>query len=212
MRLRQVIRRACTLLAAAAAAVPLATGTALGDGGGGANNVVSVVNSAGTLLRGHAQVAFFGGDNSQSSNIASALSQNCTGCHTRAVAVQELVLTGDPSQFAPSNAASAVNSGCEGCDTVAYAYQDVIQSSRGAYLTPQVQAQVQDLESQIAAAASDLSISDTPYTAADGSVHSPLTDKLESLAGQLDAVVRDGLVSDGSGVYRTATYRQAPTQ
>lgn len=188
-------------------AVAVTPGSASADvQGGGANNVVNVINTAGSSLRSHVQLAFSGGPNNLSSNVADALSQNCLGCHTRAVAIQEVVVTGDPTYFSPRNAASAINASCTGCDTFSYAYQNVIQTSAGVHLSPAVAAQVSDLTAQIDAAVGDPALSDIP--SADGS--SPLTSTLDDLAHQLDQVVESGLTANGAAVLGDAAYREAP--
>ena len=176
--------------------------------GGGANNVVTVLNTSGTMLRGHAEIGFFGGDNTQSSNVATALSHDCTGCHSRAVAVQEVVLTGSPSSVSPTNAATAVNSACEGCDTVAYAYQNVFWSTNGASLAPGARQQAAELTARIAVVAADDSVSDVPFVDSDGRVHSDLTDALDALARQLDLVVEQGLVATGTTIVSNEAHRQ----
>jgi hypothetical protein len=211
------VKRPVSVVLLSLLAILLTTGTASADvSGGGANNVVNVVNDTGTILRGHGAIAVFGGDSSQSSNVASALSQNCTGCHSRAVAVQELVVTGDPSDFRPTNAASAVNAACTGCTTVAYAYQNVIQSTPGATLSAATRQQATGLVLRIQAVAADPSVSDIPYCAPDcvpgvSDLSSPLTDTLDALTAQLDQVVQNGLVRNGSGVLDTEAHRLAPT-
>src|SRR5689334_5612807 len=92
------LRRAVTAIASGTLLGMYAPVAASADSsGGGANNVVMVVNTASSMLRGHSEVVFFGGDSLRSTNIASAASHDCSGCHSRAVAVQEVIVTGAPS-------------------------------------------------------------------------------------------------------------------
>jgi putative peptide zinc metalloprotease protein len=50
---------------------------------------------------------------------------SCDGCETVAVAIQVVLVTGDPSVVAPENVAIAVNDNCDLCTTMALAYQFV---------------------------------------------------------------------------------------
>lgn len=193
-----------TIAAAASLALSSVTPAYAGTpSGGGGSNVVNVINSSGTAYRDHTKVTTYSGDSSQSSNVASALSRYCTGCRTRAVAVQVLIVTGNPTLFAPHNAASAVNYYCTACDTYAYAWQDVFQSAPGAKLSPSGQQAVADIQAQIDALTRDASISDVPYRGADGYLHDDLTDALNALTARLHNVVRDDLVAT-SGVIASA--------
>lgn len=53
---------------------------------------------------------------------------SCEGCETVAVAIQVVLVSGDPSVVAPQNVAVAVNDDCDVCTTLAYAYQFVFGS------------------------------------------------------------------------------------
>ncbi|HEX6596883.1 MAG TPA: hypothetical protein VF045_08105, partial [Acidimicrobiales bacterium] len=50
---------------------------------------------------------------------------SCTDCETVAVAIQIVLVSGDPDVVAPQNVAVAVNDDCELCLTLALAYQYV---------------------------------------------------------------------------------------
>lgn len=198
------MKRAATVFAAIAmAGLPL-TGTAFADtpAGGGADNVVNAINNTGgTMYRAHTQIAFVGGNDVQPSNIADAVSTNCTGCRTRAVAVQIVIATGGPLLFTPADYAASFNSSCTACDTAAVAYQDVIQAGPGAHLTDGAEQQIGAIEAQITTDATDPTLSDSQMAA-----------DVNALGAELGSVVKTDLVSDGSGVLGDTVNEQAPVQ
>jgi len=85
------------------------TPLAAADTAGGANNVVLVSNTVdgATASRSRLAVAHDPADTVANQNIASATGNDCNGCRTVAVAMQLVVVEGDPSTFAPANAAVA---------------------------------------------------------------------------------------------------------
>jgi hypothetical protein len=189
---------------ALATAVPCAT-AATADTGGGANNVVIVKATAdgATQARSHVQVVPVAGDTVASANIAAATATACTGCRASAVAVQVLLVTGDPSVFTPGNAATAVNAGCNGCGTFAYAWQYVLQTSGPVFLSPTGRLEVLQLQQEIddAVAASD-------PTSLDDDLR--LTAQLDTLTAQLKSVVDSevqaaGVEAHGSPVAQVTT-------
>lgn len=203
MNMSRSVRRKCTLVAfvllvltisAAAPTIAAAdTDGATIPNGGGANNVVLAPTFAdgSTLVRSHLQVAQAGGNTIASSNIASALATGCTGCHSTAVAVQVVLVTGDPQYFTPANAATAVNSGCTSCGTFAYAWQYTPQVDRPVMLTPEGRQQVQELRAEIDATAASI----VPATLADDLL---LQADLDALTSQLKDVIDSEVVHAGA--------------
>jgi hypothetical protein len=59
---------------------------------------------------------------------AAVAAASCVSCETVAIAIQVVLVTGDPSVFTPTNLALALNVGCSGCQTLASAYQYVLQT------------------------------------------------------------------------------------
>jgi putative peptide zinc metalloprotease protein len=53
---------------------------------------------------------------------------SCTSCQTTAIAIEIVLITGDPSTVTPTNVAIAVNEMCNLCDTFASAYQFVVST------------------------------------------------------------------------------------
>lgn len=126
--------------------------------GGGANQVVLAQTTADNplLVRSGLQVSQVGGGTVTSANIATALATDCTGCHSTAVAVQVVFVTGSPQYYTPANAASAVNGGCTGCGSFAYAWQYVVQTNGPVLLTPFARQQLQTLRQEISDTASSV--------------------------------------------------------
>src|SRR5919205_1364156 len=122
-------RRILTLVFAAVLALAIAVMPA---GAVGGNNVVIVDNTTDgqTLASSSTQVIPVSMDTITSGNVAIAMNTACVGCHSSAVAVQVLIVSGSPSYFAPGNAAAAANGGCDSCGAYAYARQHWIQIDR----------------------------------------------------------------------------------
>ena len=76
------------------------------------------------------------GDVVDNTNAAVAYS-NCEGCKSVAIAVQIVLVTGNPSVVTPTNLALAVNYECTLCETFAAAYQFVIGGNGQLTFTPE---------------------------------------------------------------------------
>jgi hypothetical protein len=191
-----LLTTAVSMLALGAAAQSVAaadSGDTVIPNGGGANNVVigQTFADGSSLVRSHTQVAHAGGNTIQSSNVATALATGCTGCHSTAVAVQVLLVTGSPQYFAPHNVAAAVNSGCTSCGTFAYAWQYTPQVDRSVTLTPEGRHEIQTLKAEIDATAASI----VPATIADDVL---LQTELDALTSQLKDVIDSQLTAAGA--------------
>jgi hypothetical protein len=172
-------------LAALTAALALATGGFLTAGaeatdpGTGPDQVVwakTTGTNATDLLSG-VQVGRYKGDNLQSTNVARADSTDCTDCRTVAVAVQAVLVKGNPQTQEPKNAAIAINQNCVGCTTYAFASQYVVATERRTVLTDRGRDRIAALRDQIGMAAqSNLSPDD-------------LNARLRELAAQFRAAI-----------------------
>lgn len=60
---------------------------------------------------------------------------SCTDCTTVAIALEGVLVYGDPAVFAPENLALALNVECTNCQTLASAYQTVVQRSTRVRIT-----------------------------------------------------------------------------
>ena len=137
--------------------VVASTGFAAADtASGGADNVVQVVSTTdgGLASRAHLQVAHDPADTVANQNIAVATGSNCTGCRTVAVAMQVVMVEGQPSTFVPANAAVATNANCMSCQTYAFAYQYVLQPGRMVHLSASAQQELASLRARATAVAS----------------------------------------------------------
>lgn len=206
------MRRRLLLIGAALASVSAVAfaPSAGADPSGGANNVVIATTTADTswLVRTATQVVPVAGDTVTSANIADATATTCTGCHSAAVAVQVLLITGTPSYFAPANVATATNAACAGCGAYAYAWQYALQTPGPAHLSADAQARVADLRQQIANTAESILPSDAltdPCFTPDGPPYpcetrdDQLTAALDGLTAQLQAAVDAGVQGPHTG-------------
>jgi hypothetical protein len=201
------------------AVVALATVIAVGGANaGGANHVVISSTTSGSdwHVRASTQVAPVAGDTVTSANIASAAASTCTGCHSTAVAVQLLMVTGNPSYYAPANVASATNGACDGCGSYAYAWQYVLQTDEPVHLTLAAHQRIESLRQQIGDVAASILPSDAltdPCIPPDGPPYpcqtrdDELTAALDSLTAQLKEAVDSGVVAP-AGTVRRSTDRE----
>lgn len=60
---------------------------------------------------------------------------SCSDCTTVAIALEGVLVYGDPTVFAPENLALAINTDCSNCQTLATAYQNVIQNDTRVRIT-----------------------------------------------------------------------------
>src|SRR3954462_3389277 len=78
---------------------------------------------------------------------------SCTSCTTVAIAIQAVVIFGQPRVFMPTNVAVALNEACTDCQTLASAYQDIIQLAAPAHLSAAGRQQVEAIRQALAALA-----------------------------------------------------------
>jgi hypothetical protein len=183
-------RQARKLISAVAVAAAATLSVVSAAQAGGANNVVIANTSSdgASIVRSNLQVAPFGGDASDSSNLALATSSGCTGCSTTAVAVQAIFLTGDPSSVAPANVAAATNANCTSCTAYAYAWQYVLSTNGPVYLSETGRQELATLRQEIAAAASS------------GLPPDQLTAKLDELTAEFKSTIDQQLIQAGRPV------------
>jgi hypothetical protein len=183
-----------TLVAAAVVALPAGA-----DASGGANNVVLVQNTTegATMARALTQVVPVASDTVTSANIATAVNAACTGCHSSAVAVQILIVSGSPSTFTPGNVAAASNAGCDSCGAYAYARQYSIQVTGPALLDATARMRIAELRQEIADATASILPSDTVTDPTLSRDHE-LDAKLDALTNELIQVVTTSLQQSGA--------------
>jgi putative peptide zinc metalloprotease protein len=159
-----------------------------GTAGGGAKNVVLVVNEADGQQRSGAGIAVSttAAESVATENLALARA-SCSDCRTVAVAMQFVPIIRDVDVIAPKNAAVAVNVDCSSCRTAAFAYQYVVTTDGPVHLTAAGRQQL----TAIRAKASALAASDLSFPALDA--------ELDELAERFRALVDAELVSAGPG-------------
>jgi hypothetical protein len=136
------------LLALAALGVP---STALADdpGCGTANCSVAINQTDNSSLFDFAfAIRHVMGDVVDQENAAVAIS-SCTSCQTTAIAIEIVLVEGDPSTVTPTNEAGAANVDCTLCDTFASAYQFVVGTGGPVRITPDGLHELHDIRKEI---------------------------------------------------------------
>ena len=127
--------RRASILALAACALALAFGLPAGARAEGGNTAIAINTKDGTSVF---KLAFairrVGGDVVDQTNAAVAFA-SCTDCQTVAIAIEVVLVTGDPSVVTPTNLALALNEGCDLCVTVANAIQWVLGTGGQVHFT-----------------------------------------------------------------------------
>jgi putative peptide zinc metalloprotease protein len=123
------------LLVLAALAVPA---FARADGGeGGANSAVAInTKDNSDLFKFAFAIRHVMGDVVDQQNAAVAFA-SCTSCQTTAIAIEIVLVEGNPTTVSPQNIAIAENQGCTLCDTFASAYQFVVGTGGPVHFTEQ---------------------------------------------------------------------------
>lgn len=183
-------RFAVTSIAAFALSVT-PTASVAAQTGGGANNLVQVINTTSQTFAGRAgvQAAPYAGDSAQSTNLARADSRDCTGCQAQAAALQAVFFTGDPSTVEVANAAVATNSNCQSCTAYAYAYQYAITSDRAVSLSATGQQRISSIQERARAAISQPGSTLEDFAALDA--------QLDALAAELRDTIDNELRAGG---------------
>ncbi|MDQ1396909.1 MAG: putative peptide zinc metalloprotease protein [Acidimicrobiaceae bacterium] len=153
--------------------------------GGQDNSAVAVNTKDGSSVFKFAfSVARVMGDTVTSTNAAVAYA-SCTDCQTTAIAIQIVIVEGDPSTFTPTNTAIAINEACNLCDTLASAYQFVVQASGPVHFNADGNQQLHEIRRQLA----DLR---------QANLSGPeIQARLDELMGQLRQVLATDLVAAG---------------
>lgn len=87
-------------------------------------------------------------DTVDATNAAVAVA-SCNDCQTVAIAIEGVLVMGDPSTFDPTNLALAINSDCNNCQTLATAYQDVVQYDTKVRITGAGRKQIADIRKDL---------------------------------------------------------------
>ena len=105
------------------------TSTAPGSPGASTDNVAAAVNTTDgrTVYAISLKIVQTDADTIDATNAAVAVA-SCADCQTVAIALEGVLVIGDPTNFEPTNIALALNSGCTNCQTLASAYQYIVQN------------------------------------------------------------------------------------
>ncbi len=88
------------------------------------------------------------GDVVDQQNVAVAYA-SCTSCQTTAIAIEIVLVTGNPSTVTPENVAVAVNENCNLCDTFATAYQFVVSTGGPVRFTHEGLKELRDIRHEL---------------------------------------------------------------
>jgi putative peptide zinc metalloprotease protein len=112
------------------------TTTALGVTAGGGDNVAAAVNThdGKTVIALAIKITQIADETVDPVNAAVAVA-SCTDCQTVAIALEGVLVIGEPDTFTPTNIALAINTGCSNCQTLASAYQTVVQNDTRVRIT-----------------------------------------------------------------------------
>jgi hypothetical protein len=177
------MKRALSILAASTAAFLLAAA----QPAPAADNIVVATNSrdGSSVFRVSLKIVRVTGDTVDTGNAAVAVGADCNGCRTVAIALEAVLVFGEPHLFTPTNLAIAINIGCDGCETLASAYQDVLQTGRPAHFTADGNRLLAEVRRDLQALRhSDLSLSE-------------LQARVDGLANTLAYVLETQLVAGG---------------
>jgi putative peptide zinc metalloprotease protein len=110
---------------------------------------------------------------------------SCTQCQTIAIAIEIVLVTGDPSVVTPTNLALAINDQCTLCVTVADAYQFVVSAPADFSFSPHGMQEIRRIVEEIR------KLGKGDLTAAE------IQARLEELVKELRAVLVDELANAG---------------
>jgi putative peptide zinc metalloprotease protein len=74
---------------------------------------------------------------------------SCSDCQTVAIALEGVLVIGNPDTFDPTNVALAINSDCTNCQTLATAYQQVVQYDSRVRITGAGRREISDIRQDL---------------------------------------------------------------
>jgi hypothetical protein len=167
-----------------------------------ADNVAVAINTKDDTFRWRQafKITRVTGDVVDQSNVAAA-SASCERCRTVAVAVQVVLITGDPSTVTPFNDAVAINQNCSLCATYAGAFQWVITTGGPVHFTEAGSARIDQLREELRAHIESATFGptepgDDPLDTTEIEVFDA---EVEALVHQLDEILANEVVLSGGG-------------
>jgi hypothetical protein len=194
-----VLRRilAVPLMAAALVAASAAPAGAI-------DNVAIAINTKDDFYKWRTafQVTRVDDDVVDDSNAAFAQS-TCERCRTAAVAVQIVLITGNPHTVIPFNGAIAINENCDRCRTYAGAWQYVVTTNQPVRFTEAGNATIDAVRQQVQVLVETAEFGPTDDVLADLAKIEALNAAIDTEVARLEAVLENEIVRVGSGRLRT---------
>ena len=120
-----------------------------GQGQGGASTAIAINTKDGSALFKLAfAIRHVMGDVVDQQNAAVAYA-SCTSCETTAIAIEIVLVEGNPSTVSPTNVAISENVQCNLCDTFAAAYQFVIQAGGPVHISEEGLRELHEIRQEI---------------------------------------------------------------
>lgn len=164
---------------------PSSSGAA-GTRGGGDDNVAVATNQrdGSSVYATRLKVVLTGQDTVDSGNAAVAAA-SCSDCTTVAIAIEGVVVWGEPETVVPVNLALALNTECDNCQTLAAAYQYVTAEDSRVRITGEGRRTIAALRQQL----------NTLRTSGLGILE--VAAEVDRIAGEFYTVLRDEVVPIG---------------
>jgi hypothetical protein len=167
-----------------------------------ADNIAVAVNTKDDTYRWRQafKIVRVNGDVVDQANAAAATA-SCERCRTVAVAVQVVLITGDPHTVTPLNIALAINENCNLCATYAGAFQWVITTNGPVHFTEAGSAEIDDIREDLAALIAGATFG--PTEPGDDPLDTTEIEafdlEVEAIVHRLDAVLANEVVRSGGG-------------
>jgi hypothetical protein len=171
---------------------------------GAIDNVAAAINTKNDFYKWKTafQVTRVDDDVVDDSNFAYAES-SCERCRTAAVAVQIVLITGDPSTVTPGNFAFAVNTLCTQCRTYAGAWQFVVTTNQPVHFTEAGNATIDAVRQRVQELVATAEFGPTEDALADLAKIDALNAAIDAEVARLEAVLENETVRVGGGRLRT---------
>jgi putative peptide zinc metalloprotease protein len=130
---------------------------------------------------------------------AAVAAASCTDCQTVAIALEGVLVIGNPDTFDPTNIALAINTDCTNCQTLATAYQQVVQYDSRVRITGAGRQEIADIRQDL----QSLRNSGLDILAIQARVNED--------AGRFLAVLKNDMVPVGRPTSTTTTSAATPT-
>ena len=171
---------------------------------GAIDNVAIAINVKNDFYKARTafQVTRVGDDVVDDSNAAFAQS-SCERCKTAAVAVQIVLVTGDPHAVTPFNGAIAINLNCDRCRTYAGAWQFVVSTNQPVHFTETGNATIDAVRQEVQALVQAADFGPTDDPVADLAKIDALNAAIDAEVAKLEPLLENEIVRVGGGTVRS---------